>query len=335
MNKHYFLLFFILLTSCHSNSTHQGESPPGMVWIPGGHFIMGGNSEQASFDEFPNHQVQIDGFWMDETEVTNSQFSEFVKATGYQTVAERAIDWEVLSLQLPPGTPKPPDSILAPGALVFTPTPQPVSLRDESQWWKWTVGANWKQPEGPSSSIKDRMNHPVVQVAWEDAKAYANWANKSLPTEAEWEWAARGGLDQNIYPWGNTSVNKAPLKANFWQGLFPYQNNKSDGFDGTAPVQQFPPNNYGLYDMAGNVWEWCEDWYRSDYYASLPAQKTNPTGPTSSFDSPSAGVTKRSMRGGSYLCNDDYCSGYRVSRRMSSSPDTGLSHTGFRCVKRK
>ncbi|MEM0994355.1 MAG: formylglycine-generating enzyme family protein, partial [Bacteroidota bacterium] len=241
-------------------------SKDGMVLIPTGTFQMGGDNNQARQDEFPKHGVQIDSFWMDETEVTNEQFQAFVSATGYVTVAERPIDWDKMKQEVAPNTPKPPDSLLQPGSLVFVPTATPVSLNNHFQWWAWKIGADWQHPEGPDSDIADRMDHPVVQVAWEDAAAYAKWAGKRLPTEAEWEWAARGGRTENIYPWGNEDVNKGEAKANFWQGMFPYQNTEQDGYFGTAPVKTFPANPYGLYDMAGNVWEWCADWYRYDYY---------------------------------------------------------------------
>ncbi|MEM9885542.1 MAG: formylglycine-generating enzyme family protein [Bacteroidota bacterium] len=318
--------------SINSKKRTQG-STKGMVLIPGAAFQMGGDNEQARPDEFPKHAVRVDSFWIDETEVTNRQFQVFVEATGYVTVAERPIDWEEMKKELPPNTPKPPDSILQPGALVFVPTQTPVSLQDYSQWWSWTIGANWRHPEGPNSSIKDKLDHPVVQIAWEDAVAYADWAGKRLPTEAEWEWAARGGTEGNIYPWGDENINEGATRANFWQGLFPYQNTEQDGYFGTAPVKTFLPNAYGLYDMAGNVWEWCSDWYRNDYYQDVVSSvQQNPSGPSRSFDPNEPYTPKRVTRGGSFLCNDDYCSGYRVASRMSSSPDTGLNHTGFRCV---
>lgn len=304
-----------------------------MVLIPAGKLHMGGDNEQADPNEYPKHWVEIDAFWMDATEVTNAQFAAFVEATGYVTVAERPLDWEAMKKSLPPGTPRPPDSIMQPGALVFTPTTQPVPLDNPSRWWKWTPGACWKYPEGPGSSIEHKMNHPVVQIAWDDANAYAQWAGKRLPTEAEWEWAARGGQADAIYTWGNEPVNEGTPKANFWQGLFPYQNQLKDGYFTSSPIKSFPPNAYGLYDMAGNVWEWCADWLDFHYYQSDDAEHRNPKGPLKANNPLMPYLQERVIRGGSFLCSDDYCSGYRNARRMGSSPDTGLNHTGFRCVK--
>lgn len=308
-------------------------STEGMVLIPAGTLSMGGDNRQADPNEFPKHPVQIDSFWMDATEVTNRQFQAFVEATGYITVAERPIDWETMKATLPPGTPKPPDSLLQPGALVFQSTDQPVSLDDVSQWWRWTIGANWRHPEGPGSTIEDKMDHPVVQIAWEDAEAYARWVGKRLPTEAEWEWAARGGLEDMVYPWGNDPANEGEPKANFWQGVFPYQNSTKDGYFLTAPVKSFPPNGYGLYDMAGNVWEWCSDWFDFDFYKRSASSQSNTAGPAQPYNPYAPYQKEKVLRGGSFLCNDDYCSGYRNARRMGSSPDTGLNHTGFRCAK--
>lgn len=316
------------------NKSSENVAIEGMVLIPAGTYTMGGKSNQAEADEFPRRQVAVSAFYMDQTEVTNAQFKIFVDETSYKTVAERDIDWEEMSKDLPAGTPKPPDSILKAGSLIFEPTDGPVDLTNYAQWWVWTVGANWQQPEGPGSSIADRMDHPVVHVAWEDAQAYAQWAGKRLPTEAEWEWASMGGLQDTKYPWGDESVEQAHTKANFWQGLFPFQNHEKDGFFGTAPVKSFPANGYDLYDMAGNVWEWCQDKYRFDAYAasSEVGVVENPKGPRDSFDPAEPLVTKYSLRGGSFLCNDSYCSGYRVARRMKSSKDSGFNHTGFRCV---
>lgn len=330
-----FTLIFFLTTGCTDKKRKSlAESPSGMVMIPSGTFTMGGNSRQSSRDEFPRRKVRVDAFYMDVHEVTNRQFSEFVESTGYLTVAEREIDWEDLKKSVPPGTPKPPKEVLQPGSVVFTSTDGPVSLNDERQWWEWKTGANWREPLGPESNIEDLMDHPVVHVAWEDAVVYAEWAKKRLPTEAEWEWAARGGLDDPVYPWGNEPANTSAEKANFWQGQFPYKNTLKDGYLESAPVKSYSPNGYGLYDMAGNVWEWCADLYHHEGYSMETAEVCiNPKGPEVSFDPREPMATKRVIRGGSFLCNDSYCSGYRVSRRMSSSEDTGLNHTGFRCVR--
>jgi formylglycine-generating enzyme len=313
---------------------HTENGPPGMVWIPGGEFDMGSEATDARPDEAPVHRVRVDGFWMDATEVTNAQFQAFVDATGYVTVAERPIDLDEIMSQLPPGTPPPPPEALAPGSLVFHDTPTPVSTDNPARWWSWVIGASWRHPEGPGSGIGDRMDHPVVQVAWEDAVAFAAWAGKRLPTEAEWEFAARGGLDDAAYPWGAEHPTEGASKANIWQGEFPHRNTMADGFSRTAPVKSFPPNAYGLYDMAGNVWEWCLDWYRHDYYRGQMANgvSVNPKGPVRSFDPAEPTVPKRVQRGGSFLCHESYCASYRVAARMKTSPDTGLSHAGFRCV---
>lgn len=322
------LLLASAFAACkRADHPEAGSTPEGMVLVPGGSYKMGGRSEQAGRDEFPRHDEEIKSFYMDAAEVTNAQFKEFVDATGYVTVAEKDIDWEELRKQVPPGTPKPPDSVLVAGSLVFKQTTTAVNLNDYSQWWSWTIGADWRHPEGPESNIKDRMNHPVVHIAWTDAKAYAEWAGKRLPTEAEWEWAAASGSSDVIYPWGNEPAANSANKANFWQGGFPYENLLEDGFFATAPVKSFPPNKFGLYDMAGNVWEWCEDIYDSRGYVEMPEDQL----PSSRNDM--AGVAERVMRGGSFLCNDSYCSGYRVSRRMGSSTDSGHNHAGFRCVK--
>lgn len=307
------------------------DTAQGMVLVPGGAFTMGGRSEEASRDEFPRHEENVASFYMDATEVTNAQFEKFVKATGYITTAERDIDWEEMKKQVPPGTPKPADSLLVAGSLVFKKTSTAIDLNDYSQWWSWTTGANWRQPEGPGSDIKDRMKHPVVHISWFDAKAYAKWAGKRLPTEAEWEWAASGGSSDVIYPWGNEPAANASDKANFWQGHFPYENLEEDGFFATAPVKSFSPNKFGLYDMAGNVWEWCEDIYNNQGYVEMIEDKIPPlrNNATEGF----VLQPERVLRGGSFLCNDSYCSGYRVSRRMGNSTDSGLNHAGFRCVK--
>lgn len=310
------------------------SSTTGMVMIPGGTYEMGGDNDQAAADEYPKHRVKVDSFYMDITEVTNAQFRQFVEATGYVTTAEQKPDWEELKKTVPPGTPRPADSLLVAASLVFTPANRKVDLADYTQWWNWVPGADWKHPEGPGSSINGRENFPVVQVSWYDAMAYCKWAGKRLPTEAEWEFAARGGLLNQVYPWGNEHINKGAAKANSWEGDFPYRNTSYDGYVRLAPVKRYAANAYGLYDMSGNVWEWCSDWYDHDYYSAIASSvSVNPAGPSRSLDPEDPFTPKRVLRGGSFLCNDSYCSGYRVARRMKSSPDTGLEHTGFRCVK--
>ncbi len=310
--------------------------PPHMVWIPGGSFDMGGTGPETKPDELPIHTVRLDGFWMDETEVTNKQFKEFVEATGYVTTAERKPDWEELRKQLPPDAQKPDDSVLVPGSLVFVPTEGPVALNDYGQWWTWMPGANWRHPFGPESSLDaSHENHPVVHVSWDDAVAYARWAGKRLPTEAEWEFAARGGLEGKRFAWGEELTPNGTHMANTWQGSFPYKNTKDDGYDYTAPVRSFPPNGYGLYDMIGNVWEWVSDWYRSDHYQTLSTRAggvVNPAGPADSFDPDEPSMPKRVNRGGSFLCHAEYCASYRPAARMKTAPDTGQIHLGFRTV---
>lgn len=304
----------------------------GMVWIEGGTFVMGAEDQEGRADEYPSHNVKVKGFWIDATEVTNKQFQQFVDATGYVTTAERAPDWDELKKQLPPGTPKPPDSVLVAASLVFVQQPAAVGLGDPSMWWTWKKGASWRHPQGPGSTIKGKENFPVVHVSWDDAMAYCKWSGKRLPTEAEWEYAARGAKRAK-YPWGNEDVEDHQPKANTWQGKFPSLNTAWDGFDNTSPVKSFQSNSYGLYDMAGNVWEWCADWYQHDYYKKIGQSLVeNPAGPSSSFDPDEPTVPKKVVRGGSFLCNASYCKGYRVSSRMKTATDTGLEHTGFRCV---
>jgi formylglycine-generating enzyme required for sulfatase activity len=320
--------------SVNNNILFNGDSSnAGMILIPGGEFMMGGDNNQASADEFPKHKVRIHKFLMDATEVTNAQFKKFIDATGYKTIAERTPDWEELKKSLPPGTPKPDASVLVASSLVFKPTTSPVNLNDYSQWWSWVKGADWKHPQGPGSSIEGKENYPVAHVSWEDAQAYCKWSGKRLPTEAEWEFAARGSLQNQIYSWGNEPINNGNAKMNSWEGEFPYHNEQKDNYFTAAPVKTYQPNGYGLYDMSGNVWEWCSDWYDANYYKTQGAVTDNPKGSSKSFDPEDPYTPKRSLRGGSFLCNDSYCSGYRVARRMKSSPDTGLEHTGFRCVK--
>jgi sulfatase modifying factor 1 len=312
------------------------EPPDGMVWIPGGEFSMGCADPRGQpfggpdpmRDARPVHRVQVDGFWMDRTEVSNAQFAAFVAATGYVTVAERSPRAEDF-----PGAP--PEN-LVPGALVFTPPDGPVSLADHYVWWSYVPGADWRHPTGPNSSIEGRDDHPVVQIAHDDAVAYAQWAGKRLPTEAEWEFAARGGLAGTMYPWGGEFQPGGTFMANTWQGAFPGNDSGADGHAGVAPVGRYPANAYGLHDVSGNVWEWCSDWYRHDTYATAiagPSPQRNPAGPPDSFDPLEPGERKRVLRGGSFLCSDQYCARYIVGTRGKGESSSGANHIGFRCVK--
>lgn len=315
-------------------------APDGMVWVEGGEFTMGWDGANAPPDEGPAHRVHVDAFWIDATEVTNRHFREFVAATGYLTTAEQTPDWEVLKQQLPPDTPRPPDEVLVPGSLVFTPPDHPVDLRNVAAWWTWTPGANWRLPTGPGSSIEGMENHPAVHISWFDANAYAQWVGKRLPTEAEWERAARFSHDGKPLIWGEELTPDGRHMANLWQGHFPDQNTNDDLFVRTAPVRSFPPNGLGLYDMAGNVWEWTSDQFRIDTYAERLRESgpkeicINPVGPDSTYDprNPLASDS-RVQKGGSFLCHAAYCSSYRPSARMAAPPDSGLSHLGFRCVR--
>jgi sulfatase modifying factor 1 len=306
----------------------QSTAPPGMVFIPGGEFLMGSDKALSRPDERPVHQVKVGPFWMDTTEVTNAQFKSFVEATHYVTTAEIPPRMEDIMAQLPPGSEQPPAESLQAGSLVFA-IPKGVEY-----WWQWVNGADWRHPEGPLSNIDGKDNYPVVQVSWFDAVAYAKWAGKRLPTEAEWEFASRGGLKGKTYVWGDEAPAKGKPKANTWQGEFPKSNLGTDGHTGSSPVGSFAPNGYGLYDMAGNVWEWVQDFYRSDAYQLQSDKKVavNPQGPKDSFDPEEPYITKRTQRGGSFLCEEKFCASYRPSGRMKASPDTGLIHTGFRCV---
>jgi formylglycine-generating enzyme required for sulfatase activity len=327
-------IVLIINISCKNSDPKKDKlvSKEGMVFIPGGNFDMGGDNEEARSDEFPKHQVTVSSFWMDIAEVTNSQFKKFVDATGYTTTAERKIDWDEISIMLPPDTPKPHDSLLSPASLVFKEV-STSNLNDYSKWWSLVKGANWKQPFGPGSDIIGKENFPVVHVSWEDANAYCEWSGKRLPTEAEFEFASRAGKINSVYTWGNEKVDNGVLKANTWDGEFPKKNTIKDKFYYAAPVKSFKPNNYGLYDLAGNVWEWCSDWYHANYYSMLPKQgSVDPIGPDSSYDPVEPFSEKKVIRGGSFLCNDSYCSGYRNAARMKTTPDSSSLHTGFRTV---
>lgn len=321
-------------TPTEANSLPSGEAPSGMVWIPGGEFDFGTNSSLGWRDERPAHRAQVDGFWMDAGEVTNAQFREFVNATGYVTTAEKAPTLEEVMRQVPEGTPTPSPELLVPGSMVFNPPDHAVSLDDIRQWWQWTPGANWRHPEGSGSTLDGRDDHPVVHISWDDATAYANWAGKRLPTEAEWEFAARGGLEGQDFVWGSQPPGDKHLPANLWQGEFPHQNFALDAYARTAPVKSFPPNGYGLHDMAGNVWEWCSDWYERGLHSRLAQEAVvrNPIGPDQTQDSTQPYATLRVQKGGSFLCHESYCLRYRPSARHGGAPDTGMSHVGFRCV---
>jgi formylglycine-generating enzyme required for sulfatase activity len=309
--------------------------PEGMVIIPGGTFSMGGvnpvgiqdGGREDMYDARPVHRVRLDPFFMDASEVTNAQFELFVKAKGYVTIAEVTPTKEEF--------PDAPVENLVAGSVVFTPPAEKVPLNNHLQWWAYVHGVNWRHPEGPNSDLKGRENFPVVHVAYPDAVAYATWAGKRLPTEAEWEFASRGGESGNLYAWGNQINPDSKWMANTFQGTFPNSDVGTDGFRGIAPVKKYAPNRYGLYDMAGNVWEWCADWYRNDYYASLKEMgevAVNPKGPSDSYDPMEPGVQKRIQRGGSFLCTDQYCTRYMVGTRGKGEVNSGTNHIGFRCV---
>ncbi|MFH6997245.1 formylglycine-generating enzyme family protein [Flavobacterium sp. FlaQc-57] len=313
------------------------KAPKGMVWIPGGEFSMGSNVEDESLcslkgvtkDAAPIHRVYVDGYYMDETEVTNEEFAKFVKATGYITVAEQKPTKEEF--------PTAAEEDLVAGSVIFSPTAAAVNLNNFLQWWNYIGGTDWKHPLGPESSIKGKEKYPVVHVAYEDAAAYAKWAGKRLPTEAEWEFAARGGKTGEIYAWGNTLKPNGKFQANIYQGHFPIKDGDTgeDGFKGIAPVKQYAPNSYGLYDVAGNVWEWTNDWYSNTYYDTLSKNGVakNPQGPDSSNDPSEPDQPKKVHRGGSFLCTDQYCTRYMVGTRGKGEVRSAANHLGFRCVK--
>ncbi len=312
------------------------KTPEGMIWVSGKEYMQGAVADDtlAMHHEKPAHTVAVDGFFIDQTEVTNAQFAEFVAATKYVTVAEREIKWSELKKQVPPGTPKPHDSILQPGSLVFKKSKDKLpNLYDYSQWWSWKIGANWKHPYGPDSTIEGKDNYPVVHVTYEDAMTYCKWANRRLPTEAEWELASRGATTNAIYTWENSAL---PLtnQANTWEGTFPEMNTKADGYEGIAPVKSFPANSIGLYDIAGNVWELTQDWYHVQYYQELKDLGTvkNPLGPKKAYNPNNPRIQEKVIRGGSFLCNESYCASYRNSARMANALDSSSEHIGFRTV---
>ena len=302
-----------------------------MVFVPGGTFSMGSDKHYA--EEAPVHRVTVDGFWMDRTPVTNRQYKEFVRATGYVTTAEVAPDPADYPGALP--------HMIYAGSLVFSPPGRPVDLKDWSQWWEFMKGANWRRPYGPKSNINALDNHPVVHVSHADALAYANWVGKHLPTEAEWEFAARSGLDGADYAWGDELAPGGTHRANTWQGDFPNQNQCADGFERTSPVTAFAPNDYGLHDMIGNVWEWTDDWYTAKHTADAPKACCIPENPRGgraedSYDprQPHVRIPRKVLKGGSHLCAPNYCQRYRPAARHAQPVDTSSSHIGFRCVRR-
>ncbi len=329
----------LCLADCCSTSLpsrfSKHEAPSGMTLIPGGVFTMGSSSNEARNDQKPAHKVQINSFYMDVTPVTNRQFKAFVEATGYVTTAEKAPTLEEIMSQVPPGTPEPSKEALVAASLVFKQSDGPIALHNSNKWWEWKAGASWKHPLGPESSIAGKEDHPVVHISWYDATAYAKWANKRLPTEAEWEYAACGGKNDVRYVWGNEEFSEENPQCNIWHGNFPHNSTKANGYYGTTPVKSYPANPYGLYDMAGNVWQWCTDLYHARYYEQKAKNtvSVNPQGPATSFDPDEPHATKRVHRGGSFLCHASYCKGYQISARMKTSPDTSLNHLGFRCVK--
>ncbi|MDB6095601.1 MAG: formylglycine-rating enzyme family protein [Verrucomicrobia bacterium] len=338
----------ILLGGLQLSASSAAGNSPGpkiMAWIPGGRFTMGTDDPASFVNEGPAHSVTVSGFWMDVHPVTNEEFAKFVAATGYLTTAEKPVDWETLKAQLPPDTPKLSAAELAPGSLVFIPPNHPVPLDQLAAWWSWVPGANWRHPAGPRSNLAGLGKYPVVQVSWDDAVAYARWAGKRLPTEAEWEFAAHGGTTTR-YWWGDEIKPGGKYFANTFQGDFPNRDTAEDGFSGVSPVDAFPANGYGLHDMAGNVWNWCSDIYRPDTFAARAGKVElcgNPTGPLpgqplreirgdpSPPDVP--GQVRHVTKGGSYLCHISYCESYRPTARRGTPPDTGSSHVGFRCVK--
>lgn len=317
-----------------SEESKPKEKVEGMAWIPGGEFVMGTNEVNAYDVEKPAVDLSVDGFWMDVHEVTNAEYSAFVEATGYITVAEKKPEWEELKKQLPPGTQPPDPALLVPGSMVFTPPPYSVPTEDISLWWTWVKGANWKHPEGPESNLEGRENHPVVHISYDDAVAYADWVGKRLPTEIEWEFASRGGMNGKRFAWGDELTPNGQFLANTFQGNFPNENQGLDGFVGTSPVKSFAPNTFGLYDMIGNVWELTDDWFDALKFARLAGQAPKlDAGMNPCYNPNNPFAMERVIKGGSYLCADNYCVNYRPSARQGHSYDSGSSNVGFRLVK--
>lgn len=311
------------------------KTPEGMVWVSGKTFVQGAKpgDHHAMHREMPAHAVTVDGFFMDIHEVTNKQFKAFVEATHYLTIAERPIDWEAMKKELPEGTPKPHDSLLQPGCMTFNRHANTdLGMDNYGQWWDWKVGANWKQPQGEGSNIEGKDDFPVVHIAFEDALAYCKWANRRLPTEAEWEAAAQGTNKNSIFTWGNDASQLSKM-ANTWQGVFPTKNESTDGFEYLAPVKSYPANSIGIYDMLGNVWEWTHDYFNMEYYKTVAGDTLiNPQGASKAFNPNNPYQQERIIKGGSYLCHDSYCASYRISAKMAMSPDSGSDHVGFRTV---
>tara|TARA_B100000768_G_C11283723_1_gene380458 strand:+ start:746 stop:1810 length:1065 start_codon:yes stop_codon:yes gene_type:complete len=333
---------FCLIVSCYSCKKELKKSaviaPEGMVWVETKTFLKGAKEgdQYAMKREKPAHEVKVDGFFIDQTEVTNKQFRKFVDETRYITLAEKPIDWNVMKKDLPPNTPKPHDSILQPGSLVFNKNVNAViNMNNYIQWWTWKVGASWKHPYGPKSSIEGKDDYPVVHIALEDALAYCKWANRSLPTEAQWESAAQGTNESTIFTWGN-DAEKLNRNANTWQGQFPIKNEAKDGFSFIAPVKSFSPNSIGLYDMLGNVWELTSDFFNVNYYNNIDTSSplVNPTGAKTSYSPSNPYQSELVIKGGSFLCHASYCASFRISARMGTSFDSASDHTGFRTVAR-
>jgi formylglycine-generating enzyme required for sulfatase activity len=333
------LLFIFIITSCKNKIDESKEipkTPDGMVWVPSKTFSQGAkaNDKYAMPREKPAHPVKVDGFFIDKTEVTNAQFKKFVEETGYTTVAERPVEWEELKKELPPNTPKPADSILLPGSLIFNKNAGNVkNMNNYMQWWIWQNNADWQHPDGPNSNIEGKENHPVVHIAFEDAIAYCDWANRRLPTEAEWEAAAQGKQDDMIYTWGN-DASVLNENANTWQGEFPSKNLIKDGYFSLAPVKSYPPNSIGIYDMMGNVWELTSDLFNVKYYESIETSKVllNPKGADIHFNPTNPFEVQHVIKGGSFLCHESYCASFRISARMGAGLTSSTDHMGFRTV---